>query len=1045
MIRAFHLSDITFYLHKLPKKNKDKGEVIAHAHNTVGAHFAVLLPPMLACQVFHFWDWCTVPAPVQQADTASYRYDNILAPNAISAHSMRAGGTTLAHLQQGECDSNNNSLPEEWVQAPPAEDNDNGIDDDIDDDDKDNENYNEKDNSQVESEHDIPTFSFSDLRTIANSNTNAGRYNRHDNNNNNNNNRLEEFRRILSSTGLLAVRLDDDDQDGTATTADHAANNQEYEHQQQHQHQHQYQYALDRRVAMDGLCSCIDHPEFLDLEQTHQLTLADSTTNTNTNTNTNTLRRTSIATATVGLDHPLSLPKGLEDTCGHHVVEAMEGLRDVVSSVSRVFVSALDSALVVVSDAHDAHDAYDAYAPPPPPPPLLRDRNGKSYKSMSEIIRSANHLEHFHVYTNTNGEQKKKKKKTQNPPPSSSSSSSSSSLSETDADTETETETVAWDWHTDAGLFLVFVPAWDCNNENENVDESFYYRDSSDGTPIRARFDGDRTAIVMLGQGAQDWLDLPVLSKSMSRSQSRSQSRSLQHQKPNKHKQQPLLLKATSHSVRWSNEPKSSNEASSVLPPPSSPQPPLQLQQQQQRRAWYGMMHLVPETAMIYGGKTLKEVKESLSLSQKIETNYDPSLPSSSPTPLSAGVSLGCGDAPPSRLPSHQRDADDDAVVDAAAAAFRSKRRRHLQMQDPSMCNNVTNFFCWMTCMDIPKVDQADIYVDAGYSLYCVDEAIMAASSDNNNNNNNNNIAKAHEACEKIHNPACKGAWEKTVDGVPSAEINTTAIDDRNNEIEIDYPFCYGGTTMYMDGFQWIQSSTCVILLVPSWVLNTASKYAAAVIGTVLLAIGLEKFIQQRRKTMAYMESGTKRLIVSGAFYGVQLTIGYLLMLVIMIYSGVLFLAVILGLVVGHVMFNAKDAIWPIHNDELSNLHDDDGVVGTDVEGENSDIGVNMGAMDTKSSGSDNGSDGDNICCNGNRNGNGNGNSNGSHHHSNDYETFLRNEPGEERAIREGSTFCQEFGVRSNEYYGSMECHCERQRFFITEYRKEARRVVSMD
>ena len=115
-----------------------------------------------------------------------------------------------------------------------------------------------------------------------------------------------------------------------------------------------------------------------------------------------------------------------------------------------------------------------------------------------------------------------------------------------------------------------------------------------------------------------------------------------------------------------------------------------------------------------------------------------------------------------------------------------------------------------------------------------------------------------------------------------------------------------------MDGFHFIQSTTCVIFLFQSWVLDTGGKYALAFLGTLLLGICLEKLIQQRRKTMASMEAGRKRLAVSATFYGVQLTIGYFLMLIIMIYAGALFIATILGLVFGHVLFNAKDAMRPI-------------------------------------------------------------------------------------------------------------------------------------
>jgi hypothetical protein len=41
---------------------------------------------------------------------------------------------------------------------------------------------------------------------------------------------------------------------------------------------------------------------------------------------------------------------------------------------------------------------------------------------------------------------------------------------------------------------------------------------------------------------------------------------------------------------------------------------------------------------------------------------------------------------------------------------------------------------------------------------------------------------------------------------------------------------------------------------------------------------------------------------------------GYMLMLVIMIYSGPLFMSVITGLVGGHILFNAKDSLLPVPN-----------------------------------------------------------------------------------------------------------------------------------
>lgn len=620
----------------------------------------------------------------------------------------------------------------------------------------------------------VPTFSLAELRSISGSEQ-----------------RSEEFRRALSSNGLLAVNLDDNEEPN-------------------------FLYSSDRRIALDGLCSCVDHPGFLNMDQTHELTLMGSSTS-----------RTSVATATVGLENPLPLPKGMEATCGETVVDAMEGLRDAVVSVSKAFVSALDASLV--DNATDSEKRSQT---------LLRDEYGRSFKSVSEIVESANHLEHFHVYTNNQAEK-------------------SSTISE---------PAKAWDWHTDAGLFLVFVPAWDCNGGDS--DESFYYRDT-EGRTVRAKFDGGRTAIVMLGQGAQDWLKLPGQSNG-------------RYQQLQKKKSPPL--KATTHSVRWDSEGGEEKSIGENL--------------LKQRRAWYGMMNLVPESALIYGGKTLREVKQSLSLHHQHKNDFQDA---SQMTPNAVDVPLGCGSVP---APQYV-EASEEIVIEEIEATTR--RRRHLEMQDASVCNNVTNFFCWMTCMDIPEVDDASLYLEAGYSLYCVDEGVYRTTD---------NLMLGADACIEKHNSACVGVWDKSDDKTEPSVLNVAAIISGSAE-SIEDPFCYSGTTMYMEGFQWTQSTTCVIYLFPEWVLNTQWKYILSVIGTVVLAVFLEKFIQQRRKAMASMDYGTKRLLASAAFYGVQLTIGYILMLVVMIYSVVLFLAVIFGLVLGHILFNARDAIFPVHEGSL--------------------------------------------------------------------------------------------------------------------------------
>lgn len=445
-------------------------------------------------------------------------------------------------------------------------------------------------------------------------------------------------------------------------------------------------------------------------------------------------------------------------------------------------------------------------------------------------------------------------------------------------------------------------------------------------------------------------------------------------------------------------------------------------------------MNLVPETALVYGGKTLRDVKKSLSLKHQHQNDYKPPpqhLPPQSQQFNGGILSLGCGNAIPASVVN--RHGDDFLVEDRdVLTTGRFGRRRHLATQDPSMCNNSTNFYCWMTCMDIPRAGEAKDFSQAGYSLYCADESIVGTSR---SDGTGTALAVAHDACIGVHNSACKGLWEKTVEGVPSIGIRglgidgdgqeDTATNEDGNSIVAEYdtennydedPFCYGGTTMYMEGFQFLQSSTCVIMLFPSWVLNTPWKYLGAVLGTIVLAIGLEKLIQQRRKAAAFMKPGTKRLLASAAFYGVQLSIGYVLMLIIMIYSVVLFFAVVLGLVIGHALFNAKDAVWPIYGGlSLKEYREEDKRKKTNGEhsfGEQSKIETNPRKEKR------------NPCCSiGARR---SGSCAIKTTASSSENTLLGTAPAvtggcsleEDRAIREGSTHCQS---GDTEYYGSLE------------------------
>lgn len=519
-------------------------------------------------------------------------------------------------------------------------------------------------------------------------------------------------------------------------------------------------YQNARESSLEGLCRCTSSSAFREIEGTDSSAtlLSDKFTT-----------RTTLATATVG-NTPLSLPhEDLKSACGTETAESMELLRDYVAHASNAFVSALDRLL---------------YLPGETTTPLLRTIHGVEYSSIKSIVKASTNLEHFHVYS--------KQKSTQ--------------------------DTKVLDLHTDAGLFLAFVPGQSCENTGE---QNVHFYIQHDGVQQQVDFPPNSIGI-MLGAGAQHWLNTS----------------------------NSLSLKATRHAV--------------YMQPGES-------------RAWFGMMHLVPKSAIVQqepdGPVTLGDLQLAMSKSFYSGKNED--------------VSIGCGN--------YDADANQEDVENPVATLARRRRLQHIT--DGSTCNNVTNFFCWMTCQDIPDADKAQEYTDQGKSLYCLEPAVLASSQQ---------VSSAVDPCTEIGvvgaamNEACVGSWQPTAEGVPSQEVRLDVAAK-----DLDEPFCYGGTSMYMDGFQWI-GTTCVIYLFPDWVLQTPAAIVGACIGTLAFGIALEGVIYSRRSIVQGMPEGWKQTGVSTLLYGVQLTMGYMLMLVVMTYSGPLFLCVVVGLMMGHVGFNSK-------------------------------------------------------------------------------------------------------------------------------------------
>jgi hypothetical protein len=229
--------------------------------------------------------------------------------------------------------------------------------------------------------------------------------------------------------------------------------------QQQKSRRHPYQ-----SVAMNGLCHCLnkdhhDHPFWIsssNVEGVDSAVLDDDTT-----------ERTTIATATVGKSPlPLSSRDVLETACGTETINAMEVLRDQVALASETFVQTLDKLLQSTSRSQHV-------------PPLLRDSRGGSYNTLDAVVQAANHLEHFHYYYHKD------------------------TIDEAVRPMDGKSKK-ALEWHTDAGLFLAFVPAWDCPSSGRVKDDSFWVQ-LPDGREVRALLD-DESIVIMMGAGAEHWL-----------------------------------------------------------------------------------------------------------------------------------------------------------------------------------------------------------------------------------------------------------------------------------------------------------------------------------------------------------------------------------------------------------------------------------------------------------------------------------------------------------------------------------------------------------
>jgi len=513
--------------------------------------------------------------------------------------------------------------------------------------------------------------------------------------------------------------------------------------------------------------------------------------------------RSTIATATFGSDRPISLfTRDIDAVCGKGLADDLEEARDYVSrAAGGAFVPALDR-LLRFSWRNRT---------------ILPVMNGEGYKTVSSVIEEAKHLEHFHVYS----KQKRQDDLKEN--------GDDSGIVDT-----------ALDWHTDAGLFLAFIPAVSCTDVNK-PDRSFHIKTpvidkktgKEYGKQVQAHFpderDGEIVVAIMLGAGAEHWLHTPP----------------------------GLKLRAARHAVRM----KSGEE-----------------------RAWYGMMHLVPKAAIIEETPnviTFGEMQKSVGQFGNMKNEKD--------------IGVGCGNTITKKISTSSTETEY-----SSNELQNSVYRRRLATVGPADCNNSTNLFCWMNCRDIP--DDESLVVDRledGESVYCLDPAVLSNTKD---------LRAAVDACADSftnsvggnHQASCANTWYRTEIDVPTYLQGEIVVDTPDKDYDYSEKYCWGATSMHMQGFEW-EGLTCIVYLFQGWIIDSRGMLALACLGTIMVGAIVEFIVRQRLIMIGRVRNIKAKLAISAAFYGTQLTLAYFLMLIVMTYSGPLVISVVLGLITGHI------------------------------------------------------------------------------------------------------------------------------------------------
>lgn len=223
----------------------------------------------------------------------------------------------------------------------------------------------------------------------------------------------------------------------------------------------------------------------------------------------------------------------------------------------------------------------------------------------------------------------------------------------------------------------------------------------------------------------------------------------------------------------------------------------------------------------------------------------------------------------------------DDANSSATDGCMSTRR-----LTDGAALCGQGEMWCWMQCVNVDHIG-------------C--EASEAICWSDSLNQECLNGPEDHDASCR---PKC--APSEDSDGHEGHEAASPAAEDG---------FCNGMVTdMHMTGFVWSSEDIpCLVYLFQGLELTSATRFWIAVCGTFLAGVLAEFLVMLRRRlaTVGPSVRGKGKTAIFGkalhlAMYALTRTVGYLVMLFAMMYSYEMFIAVIMGLTVGHALFNVN-------------------------------------------------------------------------------------------------------------------------------------------